>query len=400
MSDKTVITGLGAISSLGIGFDAIEKNLADGAKPVTVNSFEEHDFGRDVPAYAVDFDKKKAKELLGRKGLRTKDKATKMLFAAMEGPFKEWLEELPEAERPGLMVGTAYGSVESVGNFITVGERTGPGSVNPRLFSNTVINSATGNANIRYGLKNHSGVMTTGTNSGLDALIWSCDYIRSGYLKSVFAAGLEELSIFMLYGMDRDGSLSAGGAVKPLSTDSDGTLPGEGCAIACVEDAVAAQERGAPVYGTIAGYAAGFDPNGGTWAFNPAGTVAQSVITDALAEAGCTAGEVDFVVCDANGDPVGDEARAGVIASVFGAETPVTSYRGIFGESMGAGGMLDVAAVCADLRAGRVSAAGFGLNPRKNINLVRDTALQQESSRALIFSMSVDGHCSAVVIEK
>jgi 3-oxoacyl-(acyl-carrier-protein) synthase len=361
-----------------------------------VNTFEEHSLGRDIAAYTVDLDKNKAKEILGKKGLRTKDKATKMLFAALEISFKDWLESLSEKERPGLMVGTAFGSIESVGNFITVGERNGPGAVNPRLFANTVINSAAGNANIRYGLKNHSGAMSTGFNSGLDALIWSSDYIRNGYLPSMFSAGLEELSVYTLYGMDREGCLSENGRCLPFSEAADGIVAGEGCGVLLLESRENARARDARIIAEIAGYANGFDPAG----WNGGGEVFSQVLRHALADAEITADEIDFIVSDANGAVSGDAKKAASLSRVFSTSPPVTSYRSSFGDAYGASGALDMCGLLADMEMNRVSPALHQNTATDAVDVVTNRARSLESTYALVCGLSPEGHCSAVVVKK
>ncbi|ERP32184.1 beta-ketoacyl synthase N-terminal-like domain-containing protein [Chitinivibrio alkaliphilus] len=389
-----MITGVNALTSLGLDFKSFTENLPKPPKYSMVNTFEEHAFGSDTPACKVPFDTTVAKKILGRKGLRTKDRATQLLFAAMEEPFQDDLAQTEEDDRPGLMVGTAFGSIESVGNFITVGERTGPGSVNPRLFANTVINSATGNANIRYGLKNHSGVMSTGFNSGLDALIWSCNYIHNEYLSAVFAVGLEELSIYTLFGMDREGCLSKSGTASPMSTSADGLVPGEGCGILLLEEAGRASQRGAAVLGEIVGYCAAFEPQG----WGGSGESMVYAMEEALRMAGLTAKDIDFVVSDANGVAHGDAAKMDTLARVFTDTTPVTSYRGQLGESYGAAGALDVCGIIADMQQKRVSPVHHE-TPHSGCNVVTQE-LALESSYAMAVSYSVEGHCSAVIVKK
>jgi 3-oxoacyl-[acyl-carrier-protein] synthase II len=398
MAEKIVITGLSAVSSCGVGFDSLKAGIAKDSAPVMVEQFEMQKTPREMAAFQLTDDQFDPKEILGRKGLRTKDKAAKMLLSTIEIEWKEYLDGLEDIEKPGLVVGTSFGSIESIGNFLSVSIESGVGSVNPNLFGNTVINSPTGNANIRFGLTNLSATMSTGFNAGLDAFIYSCDQIKMGYYKSLFTGGLEELSAYALIGMERDGCLSTTNSAKPFGKDADGYLGGEGCAIALVETEEVANARGATILAEIAGYASGFEPNGGKLGFNSEAEVATEVIKMAIADAGITADDIDFVASDANGSKAGDAMRAKAIVSVLG-NTPVTAYRSKLGESYGAAGALDVAAVIADMQDGRVSAVNGSYDVVDGVNLVREN-LDLNSTYALITSFSSDGNCSAVVLKK
>ncbi len=393
---KIVITGLSAISSCGIGYDALKEKIVTGVEPAMVSEYEMQTLPQETAVFQVDFE---PKEILGRKGLRTMDKAAKMLISTIHVGFADYLEGLSDEDKPGLITGTGFGSIESIGNFYSVSVESGVGSVNPKLFGNTVINSPTGQANIRFGLKNLSATMTTGFNSGLAALVYSADYIKNGYLPNVFCSAVEEASAYSIIAMEREGCLSASNSIKPFGTDSDGLVIGEGCAVLLMESEEHARARGAEIKAEISGYAQGFDPNNGELGFNSDADVASEIIRMALTDAGIEADDVDFVVSDANGIPVGDAMRTKAINSVFGSDTPVTSYRAVLGESYGAAGMLDVAAAIADMEEKRVSPVIGDYTAAEGINLIKGSALEINSTYAVVTSFSVDGNCSAVVIK-
>ncbi len=174
---------------------------------------------------------------------------------------------------------------------------------------------------------------------------------------------------------------------------------GEGCVVALVESEEYAGARGADIMAEIAGSAQGFDPNGGALGFNSDAEVATEIMKMAIADAGIEASDIDFVVSDANGAVEGDKMRAKAISAVVGDKTPVTSYRGVFGESYGVAGMLDIAGVVADLQEKRVSPAVGATESPEGINLVVGSALELEATYALVTSFTVDGNCTAVVIK-
>ncbi len=119
-----------------------------------------------------------------------------------------------------------------------------------------------------------------------------------------------------------------------------------------------------------------------------------------IGDQGIELSDIDFVVSDANGTIVGDKVRAKSIADTIGSETPVTSYRGVFGESYGVAGMFDVVAAIADMEENRVSPTFGATEAPEGINLVTGSAIALESTYALITSVTVDGNCTAVVLKK
>jgi len=393
---KIVITGLSAVSSCGVGYEALKEKIATGVETTMNPEYEMQKTPRDTAVYFADFD---AKEILGKKGLRTMDKATKMLNIAIQIGFAEYIDSLSDEERPGLAIGTGFGSMESIGNFTAVSLESGVGSVNPNLFGNTVINSPTGNANIRFNLKNLSATMTTGFNSGLATLVYSADYIKRGYLNNILCGAVEEASVYSILAMEREGCLSKSNISTPFGKKSDGFVIGEGCAIALLETEECAKARDAKIIAEISGYAQTFDPNNGELGFGDGETAAET-IRMALADAQITADKIDFVVSDANGNRSGDLMRVKAISAVFGDKTPVTSYRTVLGESFGAAGMLDVVAAIADLESNRISPILGEFEKIEGVNLVIGSPKEKKSTYVLITSFSVDGNCTAVVIKK
>lgn len=398
MSKTPVITKINTICSLGIGFDALKKNIAKEIIPTKIQNFAMYDLPSEQYLFtAPDFE---PKEILGKKGLRTLDKATKILMSAIETGFKDYLETLSEEEKPGLMVGTAFGSIESIGNFITDSIRFGVSAVNPGLFGNTVINSPAGNANIRYGLKNLSGTMATGFTSGLEGLIYTCDHILQGYLSSILYAGLDEASSYQFAGAISEKCLSPDEKIRPFSQSPQGYILGEGVGMMLVESRKHAEKSGNKIIAEISGYANGFDPNGAKFGYNPEGDVMEYVVREALHKAKITANDIAFVSASANGTG-GDIAEAKVISRVFGDKTPVACYKQKFGEAWGASGALSVAAAIADLQKKKVSPIFTdGYSKIDGINLVRKQELAIDKDYALVLSFAPDGNCAAVVIKK
>lgn len=396
METKLVITAVNSISSLGIGYDKIQDGL-NGAKNISkVKDFEFHNLDSEKSAYKVtEFD---PKEILGKKGLRTKDHSTKLLLSTIELGFKDIIEAETEENRPGLAAGTCFGSVQSIGDFLCDSIENGVQKVNPMLFANTVINSPTGNANIRYDIKTLSATISDGFNSSIDSVIYTCDHIRSGYMPAIIAGGVEEVSYYALLGFDRSGVLSSKEEARPFASDSDGVVMGEGAAFFLIETEESAKAHGRTAIVEIAGYASAFDPADGKVGFNPDGEAAKYVVEQAIKEAGISSADISFVASDASGFLSGDKMEAKVIKEVFGTETPVTAYKANTGECYGASSVINMACAISDMENGKISGTGSKYDTVSDINLVTET-IDKKSDYVAITAFSFDGNVAALILK-
>ncbi len=397
MNKKLVITAISSVSSLGIGYDKVAEGLKADKNITNVKSYDFHELDREVPAYKVsNFE---PKEILGKKGLRTMDHSTKLLLAAMELGMKEILDAEDEDNKPGIVAGTSFGSVQSIGDFLSDSIENGVGAVNPMLFANTVINSPIGQANIRYGVKTLSTTVCDGFNSSLDAIIYSCDFIKSGYMPALITGGVEEVSYYELLGFERSGSLSKGDSAKPFAKDADGIVAGEGSAVFLIETEDSAAAHGRTAIAEIVGYASAFDPYDGKLGFNPEGEGAKYVLKEALKNAELSASDIDFIASSANGDLAGDTMEAAAIKEVFG-DTPVTAYKAKLGECYGASSALALACTISDMENKCLTGTGESYDAVEGINLVTETISDKKSEYAAITSFGCDGNCGAVIIKK
>src|SRR5262245_12807620 len=138
MAGRVVVTSAGVISPIGAGIEMFEQALFNGHKGIRASSRFE---GRPV-AEIPDFD---SAQWLGNKGVRVLDRGARLLCVAAQMALGE--TEGPEI---GLVCGTMFGSMHSIVEFDWTGVTEGPSYVNPMQFPNTVINSASGQAAIRY----------------------------------------------------------------------------------------------------------------------------------------------------------------------------------------------------------------------------------------------------------
>jgi 3-oxoacyl-(acyl-carrier-protein) synthase len=395
-SKKIYITSSGIISSFGIGLNAFKDGLTKPPVTTAFKDFEFHSLDSAISCITVNgFD---PVAVLGKKGLRLKDHATKLILGAFELGLKEVMEGADDSNRPGICIGTAFGSVQSIGDFLSDSIVNGVNIVNPQAFANTVINSPTGNTNIKHTARNLSSTISTGFNSGIDALIYAFNYMQRGYIEAIVAGGLEELSYYSMLGLQRTGLISASGKGMPFSNEADGVVPGEGCALFLFDTEESMKTNNRMPVAEIVGTASGFDPslaqNG-----QSDGEVAAYVLSEVCNDAGISTNDVGFIASSASGNRLTDSVEASAIRKVFDTNVPVTAYKAFTGECYGASGALNLACALTDLNNGQISGIGDAYSCFNSIPLVL-SPIKKDSRFCIVNSVSCDGNCSAVLIKK
>ncbi|MGW1816193.1 ketosynthase chain-length factor [Streptomyces sp. NPDC002125] len=259
----------------------------------------------------------------------------------------------------------------------------------------------TGQLSIRHKLRGPSGVLVSEQAGGLDAIGHSRRTLGQGVKLSLTGGMDSSLDPWGLTSHQASGRLSRGTdpatAYLPFDTRAAGHVPGEGGAILVMEDATAAEARGARVYGEIAGYAATFSPRPGSG--RPPGLERAARL--ALSDSGHTVDDVDVVFADAAGTRAGDDEEAAALGALFGPYgVPVTAPKTLTGRLYGGGAPLDVAAALLALRDGVVPPTAGVDRPvaEHRLDLVRDTPRETRPRTALVLARGQGGFNAAVVV--
>ncbi|MFE9400597.1 ketosynthase chain-length factor [Streptomyces sp. NPDC006530] len=209
----------------------------------------------------------------------------------------------------------------------------------------------TGQISIRHGLRGPSGVLVTEQAGGLDAVAQARRQLRKGS-KLIVTGGVDGAVCpwgwtAQLAGGRMSPVADPARAFLPFDTEASGYVAGEGGAILVLEDAEAARERGARIYGGLSGYAATFDPAPGRGGEPGLRRAAQLALT----EAGLSASDVDVVFADASGVPELDRQEEAALTALFGpCGVPVTAPKTMTGRLSAGGASLDLAAALLSIR--------------------------------------------------
>ena len=268
-------------------------------------------------------------------------------------------------------------------------------------FSNTVLNAAAGQVAIWQRLRGVNTTIAAGSASGLQALGYAAQLIRTGRADVLVAGGAEEICFESFYGFVRAGRLAHDGTgvacAGPFDAARQGATLGEGAAFLVLEAEDVAVARGARILGRIVGTANGYDPD--AWAGTASSPALARTINRALRDAAIEVADLGAVAASANGGPILDQREAAAIEATVGRHTPVTAIKSMTGETLGASGALQAMTALQSLRAGRLpGVAGLqNLNPAIHLAVAPATC-PIHASRALVTALTPEGNCAALVL--
>ena len=293
----------------------------------------------------------------------------------------------------GLVLGTAWGCMDSLELFAEKLVGGNPKFVSPLPFTHSYANAPNSLAAIEFKLRGFSACFTCGHVSGMAAVECACQRVELGKDARVLAGGSESLSEPVFHGYDLRGLLHAGGDPRPYDAGSDGMILGEGAAVFAIESAEAARERHATVFARMLGHAS-------TAGRGLADALGRAMAA-ALERGGVAPADVDLVVGAGCGLPELDGAELEAIRAVFGDARPMlTSVKRLLGEGMGAGGPMSLcAAVIACLEDRAVPPVVLDETPSpEGVDLVSGEGRPADVRTVLVNAADPGGSCISLLI--
>jgi 3-oxoacyl-[acyl-carrier-protein] synthase II len=330
---RVAITGLGAVTPIGAGFDALlDEWLAGNSRVV------------DGVAACTAFD---PRETMTVKEVRRSDRITQFaLTAALQASAQAgWEEGLPApAERIGCIVGTAFGGIETIERSLDRFAGRDATAMSPHAIPNAMYNAAPSLIARRLGLRGASCSIASACSSGADAIGIGTGWIRDGIADAVVVGGADASATEFVVSLFRVvGTITEGGVARPFDADRDGFAMGEGAAILVLESFELALARGATILGEVLGYAGssdGFHPT----TPDPSGRIAAQAITAALADARVAPESIAYVNAHGTGTRLNDRSETLAIKAALGEHAyrvPISSVKSVTGHLMGGSGAME-----------------------------------------------------------
>jgi len=342
---RVAVTGLGAVTPLGIGVEAFWTNvLAEHVAVRTITRFPTDGYASRVAAEIADFD---AAAFVGVKRLRWTDRFSQFALAATRLAIEDARFRVAgDGTQTGVFIGSALGGLAYADEQHDVFRADGLDAVRPLLAISVFGGAATCNVAMEFGIRGPNVANGNSCASGAVAIGEGFRAIARGEIRAALAGGCEApLSplVFGAFTVIRAMSTrndDPAGACRPFDRNRDGFVMAEGAAMLVLERYDDALARGARIYGEIAGY--GLTNDGYHMsAPQPEGTFNALAMQRALAEARLEPAEVDAINAHGSGTPLGDSGEAAALRIVFGDRTPrvpLTATKGQHGHALGASG--------------------------------------------------------------
>jgi 3-oxoacyl-[acyl-carrier-protein] synthase II len=344
MRRRVVITGMGAVTPLGVGANALIERWADGKCGI-----------EDGEGRCDAFD---PGEFMTRKEARRSDRFAQFAIAASEEALGQagWSDGLPyEQARIGCVIGTGIGGLGSLEEQENVLRERGAKAVSPLSVPLMMGNAAAAALAMRHGIHGQTYGVVSACAAGAHAIGTGTRMIEGGDAEAVVVGGAEAaLTGLAAAAFAAMGATSPSGISRPFDKRRDGFVMGEGAGVLVLEDAESAERRGAEALGEVLGYAATSDAHHLT-APEPSGADAARAIELALEDADLTPSDIDYVNAHGTSTPLNDRSETESLKAALGDDArrvPISSTKSAIGHLLGAAGAVEAIATVEALRRG------------------------------------------------
>lgn len=402
MKEKIVITGMGAVTPLGIGVETFWNNLTDGACGIDhITRFDATNLAVQIAAEVPEFG---LEQYMPRKLLSQTDAFTQYAYVAAMEALRNGLPAAPE--RAGIVMGTAMAGIATTASTQEVLTTAKHKNVGPRFVPRILGNIAAAQIAIAHNLRGPSLTLSTACASGGDAVSTAAMLLLSGEADAVVAVGAESiLCPLVIYSLANAHTLSRGnqdpkGACRPFDKNRSGFVIGEGGGALILETESNAKKRGAEIFCELAGWGNNNDAYHVTEP-EPDGRSAAACMEASLRKAGLRPADVDYINAHGTGTAAGDAAEITALQTVFGDSRPkISSSKGATGHMMGAGGILEGVCCIQAIRTGTLPPNRNLEEPDAPLNFVANVKESADVHVAMSNAFGFGGQNSSLIFRR
>jgi len=404
---RVVITGMGIVSSIGNTIETFWGNLMQGNNGLKkITRFDTKEYKSKLAGEITDFD---PTLFMNQKSLFKYDRIQLFAIGAAHMAWENaGLDQSSyHSDELGVVLGSTYGYIDSVSSFYIESLKEGPAYVSPIAFANTVMNAPSGKIAIEFKITGLSSTIATGCTSGLDAIRYSCDVIKSGKCKAILVGAGSVLSEALFMGFYHSNCLSKNDEntkefCAPFDENSNGFVLGEGAGILVLEELESAQKRGAYILAEIREFGDNF-VTGNSGDINHIIESQSFVMKTAIEKSGLQPEQVSCISSNANSSKVRDSMEAAAILKTFGSHTeqvPLVTIKSAIGECLDASSIMQsIAGVCSMQI--NIVPCEYRLNNSASVRPIQNSInSNREINSVLINSFSYYGKNTAMVVEK
>ena len=400
---RVAVTGLGVVSSIGMGWRAFWDSLLAGRSGVgKVRYLDTAEYPTQFGGEIRDFD---ARAFMPEATARRLGRGTQFAVAAtrmaLEDAKLDAARTDGEGPRIGICLGTTMADIQALEAIDTIWASSGEREIPSRLFRQYPSCSMSASVAKQFGFLGPNLMIPTACAAGNYALAHAFDLLRLGRADVMVAGGAEPFSRIIFTGFNRLLAI-ASERCQPFDKHRKGLIAAEGSGILVLERMDDARARGATIYGEMLGYGMSCD---GSHMTIPSVDGLTHVLTDALRRTELDPADVDYINAHGTGTPANDRAECAAIRAVFGSHAdrvPVSSIKSMIGHTMGAASALEAITCALVVRHDRLPPTmNYEVpDPECDVDCVPNRSRPHRTEIALNNSFAFGGNNACVVFRK
>lgn len=400
MKNRIAVTGLGLVTPIGAGREEVWNGFLAGRSGIApVESFDTSAFTTHLGAEVRGFD---VGPYIRRSDPAALGRASKLAIAAARMALEDAGLEDPAGFAParaGVAMGTTSGEPREVERFddrYLAGELD---RVGPEFISLYPCHMIAAHVARELGFAGVNIMIPTACAAGNYAIAHAVDVLRAGRADVMLAGGADAFSRITYTGFHRLGAI-APEKCQPFDRNRKGMIPGEGAAVLVLEPLERALERGARVYAELAGYGLSCDAHHMT-AAHPEGDGAVRAMERALAQAGASPEDVNYISAHGTGTTTNDRLETIAVKRVFsGGAPPMSSIKSMIGHTMGAASAIEAAVCALAVSEGRIPPTINLEEPEDDLDYVPNVARETPVALAMNNAYAFGGNNASVLLRK
>jgi len=403
-SDRRVaVTGIGAVTPMGLNLEEFWNNLVLGKSGVSrIDRFDVEKIASRIAAQVNDFD---PKDYMDFKQAKRMDRFAQFAVAAAVLALEDSKLKINSSNDGdvGVYIGSGIGGLGTLEKQHQRLLEKGPDRVSPFLIPMIISNMASAQVSIASGAKGPVSTTTTACAAGSNAIGDAFEIIKRGSAKAMLAGGSEAaITPLGMAGFSNMNALSARNddpekASRPFDRDRDGFVMGEGGAVLILEDLEYAISRDAKIYCEMFGYGLSGEAYHIT-ALEETGMNVIRCIKNCLGEGGISLDEVDYINAHGTSTPLNDIVESNAIEKCFSSSTDkinISSTKSMTGHCLGAAGAIEAAASVLAIKDGTVPPTINLENLDEecaHLNYTPNVSVKRDINVAISNSMGFGGH--------
>lgn len=406
---RVVVTGMGAICSLGNAVDTIWNAAIAGKSGIAaITRFDTEAFETRFAGEVKEFD---AIELLGRKEARRLDRFSQLsIVATREAVAQSGLDIAGDPTRVGVLIGTGVGGLETFESGTEALLKGGPRRVSPFIIPMMLPNMASGNVAIDIGAKGPNFAPVSACAASGHAIGEGVLMIRQGIADAMIVGGGEApITRMGIAGFNAMGALSKRNddperASRPFDGERDGFVLAEGAAILVLEAREGAIARGATILAEMVGYATTDDANHMVQP-GPGGEGAARAMALAMEDAAVGPSDIGYINAHGTSTPMNEKLETAGLKRAFGDQAyqiPISSTKSMTGHLLGAAGSIEAIFTILAMRTGILPPTINQETPDPDCDLdyIPNESRRADVSIGMSNSMGFGGHNVSLIIAR